>query len=79
MLFDTSSLFCLHDRADSHQYQVGIVGYVAASRSEVNDVARLRANLSKGVDMRHHVMMNLLLQRFGTLKVDIVYMGTELI
>src|SRR5262249_37784405 len=56
----------------ANQYQVGVVGDVAARRAQVNDPAGGRAAVAVCVDVRHHVVpqLALVLRRPG--EIDVV-------
>ena len=59
--------------------QIGVVANVAGSRAQVDDRHRVRTQLAERMNVRHHVMSQLLLLRLGKLVVDVVDVGLHLI
>ena len=62
-----------------HQNHIRVVAHVAAGGAQVNDGHRLGAELAVGVNMRHHVMAQLLLPLGRPLIVNIGDMSLQLI
>ena len=58
---------------------VGIVAHVSACRAEVDDARRLRRGLAEGVNVRHDVVADFLLARFGGLIINISDMRLHLV
>ena len=59
-------------QALAHQDQVGVVGDVARSRPEVNDVLAAGGDIAERVNVGHHVVPEAFLVFGSTLKVDVV-------
>ena len=62
----------------AHQDQVGVVGDVAARRTEVDDLAGVRAAIAIRVDVGHHVVPQLALVLRGPVEIDLVDGGIQL-
>ena len=58
-------------------YQVRIIGDVAACRAEVDDLRRIGALLCVGVDVRHDIVTELLLELARVLEIDVVLVRAQ--
>ena len=63
----------------AHHDDIGVVAYVAARSSEVNDTCRLRALKSVGIDMAHNVMAHQLLALLRNGVVNVIDMCLHLV
>ena len=69
---DTHQLIQNQVRGLANLDQVGIITHIARSSTQVNNGHGLGAELTKSMDVGHHIMSQLLLLRFGELVVNVV-------
>ena len=68
-----------HLQRFAHQNQIGIVGDIAARRSEMNNRPGLGTYVAIGVDVRHYVVSQLLLVARRDRKIDVINLRLELV
>ena len=79
-LFQNSNqLFTYQLEAFTQLNDVGVIAYISAGRSQMNNAGSLGGNLAESIDMTHNVMTDFLLTCTGDLVVDVVLVGLHLI
>ena len=79
-LFQNSNqLFAYQLEAFTQLNDVGVIAYISAGRSQMNNAGSLGGNLTESIDMTHNVMTDFLLTCTSDLVVDVVLVGLHLI
>jgi hypothetical protein len=63
----------------ANQDQISIVGDITARRAQMDDRPGRRAGVAIGMHVGHHVVPQLRFVSGGTLEVDVVHMGLQLL